>query len=124
MKRLLLIVCATNLLTGCLSHWFLDSTSRMQIENATDCCTILGLDVVTNDSIGYSIWVGEKLLPGERSHVVEDDWVGKFKLRLRYTKSKDGSGKVNYNYRKIDLDGGSLYMVVKNVSDSLYYRFK
>lgn len=110
-------------LTGCLSHWFLDSSSRLQVENATEDCTLVGLDIMSQEG-SYRTWIHEKILPGERSRVVEEDWVGEFKIRIRYTKSTDGSGKQLQLVRSVELDGGSLYMVVKNQGDSLAYRFK
>ena len=110
-------------LTGCLSHWFIDSTSRLQVENSTEDCTLLGLDVVSEDST-YRTWIDEKVLPGERSRVVEEDWVGDFTLRIRYTKSADGKGKVLTSTESFNLEGGSLYLVIKTDGDSLVWKFK
>lgn len=111
-------------LTGCLSHWFIESESRLQIENATEDYTILSVGVVALDGSLYSPWVDEKILPGERSRVVEGDWVGEFKLRINYTESKDGSGDTLTDYQMFDLEGGSLFLMVEASGDSLKYRFR
>ena len=110
-------------LTGCLSHWFIDSTTRLQVENSTEDCTLLGLDVVSEDST-YKTWIDETVLPGERSRVVEEDWVGDFTLRIRYTKSADGKGDVLTSTESLNLEGGSLYLVIKTDGDSLVWKFK
>ena len=116
----LMVCCMT--LSGCLSHWFLDSTSRLQVKNDTDDCVLHGLDVMASDST-YATWIDEEILPGERSRVVEEDWVGDFTLRLRYSKIAD-SLNVMEETRSFTLDGGSLYLVVKNDGDSLVLKFK
>ena len=110
-------------LSGCLSHWFVDSTSRLQVLNDTDDCTLLGIDVVGSDST-YKKWIDETVLPGERSRVVEEDLVGDFTLRLRYTKSPDGSGKEQVATESFSLDGGSFFLVIKSEGDSLLWKFK
>lgn len=118
---LLLLCCFV--LAGCLSHWFVDSTSRLQVLNDTEDCTLLGVDVVKSDHT-YKKWIDEKVLPGERSRVVEEDWVGDFTLRLRYTKSVDGSGEELTATESFSLDGGSLFLVIKSDGDSLQWKFK
>lgn len=111
------------LLTGCLSHWFLESTTRLQVENATSEFTIKGVDVLAEDG-SVRNWIKEQVLPGERSHVVEEDWVGDFTLRIRYTKSMDGSGEVLKDEQPFDLEGGSLYLTIESKGNQLTYRFK
>ena len=118
----LLLACCFAL-TGCLSHWFVDSTSRLQLQNDTEDCTLVGLDVVGKDS-SYKTWIDEEILPGERSRVVEKDWVGDFTLRIRYTKSVDGSGKVKMATESFNLEGGSLFLVIETDGDSLKWKFK
>lgn len=111
-------------LTGCLSHWFLESESRLQVENATEDYTILSVGVVSRDGSLYSPWIKEKVLPGERSRVEEGDWVGEFKIRINYTASKDGSGDTLTDNRVFDLEGGSMFLMVESSGDSLKYRFR
>lgn len=121
--RLAVILVVPLMLTGCLSHWFLESSSRLQIENATEEYSIVGVDVLGSD--GTSVhWVTEAILPGEKSRVVEEDWVGDFKLRFKYTKSVDGSGEIIRDEQNLTLDGGSLYLVIESKGDSLTYRFR
>jgi hypothetical protein len=100
------------MLTGCLSHWFIESETRLQVENATAKYSILSLDVVSLDGSIYSSWIDETILPGERSRVVSADWVGEFKIRLKYTKSADASGDTLVDYRVLDFDGGSMFLKI------------
>lgn len=122
--RLTVLLALPMLLSGCLSHWFLETSSRLQVENATEDYTIVGVDVLSSNGAAYETWISEMILPGERSHVVEQDWVGDFMLRLRYTKSADGSGDTLQDKHKLELDGGSLFLSVKAEGDSLVYRFR
>lgn len=112
-------------LTGCLSHWFVDSSSRLQLQNSTESKTIVGLDVMQQqDSAAFRTWINETVLPGERSRVHEEDWVGNFKLRIRYTQSADGSGEESQFVFDTKLDGGSLFLIVQDEGDSLAVRFR
>ena len=84
MKYLRLFLCLVTLsLTACMSHVFIDTTTRLQVENKTDV-TILGLDIVSDDGSSVSPWIRESIEPGEKSKVVEEDWVGTFKVRVRW----------------------------------------
>lgn len=111
-------------LTGCLSHWFIETESRLQVENATEDCTLLSVDIFSVDSENYQRWVSETLLPGERSHVVQNDWVGKFTLRVNYTRSTDGSGESLHFVKKMEVEGGSLFLKVESEGDSLALKFR
>ena len=84
---LLLLSCAAFVLTGCLSHWFTDSTTRLQIENKTSR-VFLGLDIVSEDGSSVIHWIQDSLPPGERSLVYESDWVGTFNVRLNFASSR------------------------------------
>ena len=86
MKYLRLFLCLVALaLTACMSHLFVDTTTRLQLENKTDV-TILGLDVVSEDGSSVRPWIRDTIEPGEKSKVVEEDWVGTFKVRVRFEK--------------------------------------
>ena len=86
MKYLRLFLCLVAfLLTACMSHVFIDTTTRLQVENKTDV-TILGLDVISEDGTSVRPWIKESIEPGEKSKVVEEDWVGTFKVRVRFEK--------------------------------------
>lgn len=86
MKYLRLFLCLVTLsLTACMSHVFIDTTTRLQVENKTDV-TILGLDVISEDGTSVRSWIKESIEPGEKSKVVEEDWVGTFKVRVRFDK--------------------------------------
>ena len=113
------------MLTGCLSHWFIESETRLQVENATEDYSILSLDVVSLDGSVYSSWIDETVLPGERSRVVAGDWVGEFKIRVKYTESADASGDTLVDYRMLDFDGGSMYLrVTASDKGKLEYKFR
>ena len=113
-------------LTGCLSHWFTDSTTRLQIENKTER-VFVGLDIVSEDGSTTIPWIRETLKPGERSRVYEQDWVGTFKIRLLFksiheicainieTKERDCSAMyeiVSHTPLEFEFDGGSSYMIL------------
>ena len=86
MKFLRLFLCFVAFsLTACMSHVFLDTSTRLQVENKTDV-TILGLDIISEDGSKVVAWINESVLPGEKSKVVEEDWVGTFKVRVRFDK--------------------------------------
>ena len=120
------ILCALSLsLTGCLSRWFIESETRLQVENATEDYSILSLDVVSLDGSVYSSWIDETVLPGERSRVVAGDWVGEFKIRVKYTESADASGDTLVDYRMLDFDGGSMFLKVSSSEKGkLEYKFR
>ena len=148
MKYLRLFLCLTMFaLTACMSHLFIDTSTRLQVENKTDV-TILGLDIVSDDGSSVSPWIRESIEPGEKSKVVEEDWVGTFRVRVRWAKSviqenrcesvlaKEASDKktteVHINktsmtdctirwddksYVELDFEGGSQYLVVSQDED-------
>ena len=122
----LCVFCALPLaLTGCLSHWFLESETRLQLENATEDYSIISLDVVALDGSIYSSWIRQTVLPGERSRVEEGDWIGEFKIRVKYTESKDASGDTLVDYRVLDFEGGSMYLRVSaSEKGKLEYKFR
>ncbi len=84
MKYLRIFLCLVALsLTACMSHVWTDTTTRLQIENKTDV-TILGLDIVSEDGTSVQSWIRDSIEPGEKSKVVEADWVGTFRVRVRW----------------------------------------
>lgn len=86
MKYLRLFLCLVAIsLTACMSHVFTDTTTRLQVENKTDV-TILGVDVISGDGTSVQPWIRDAIEPGEKSRVVEEDWVGSFKVRVRFDK--------------------------------------
>ena len=86
MKYLRLFFCLVALcLTACMSHLFLDTSTRLQVENKTDVA-ILGLDVISEDGTSVQPWIRDTIEPGEKSKVVEEDWVGTFRVRVRFDK--------------------------------------
>ena len=86
MKYLRLFLCLVAFsLTACMSHLFIDTSTRLQVENKTDVA-ILGLDIISEDGSSVQPWIKETIEPGEKSKVVEEDWVGKFRVRVRFDK--------------------------------------
>ena len=68
--------------TGCLSHWAIDSSTRLQVENKSSK-TIVGIDIVSEDGSEYVPWIQDTIRSGEKSRVFEEDWVGTFNVRFR-----------------------------------------
>ena len=86
MKYLRLFLCLVVFsLTACMSHLFTDTSTRLQVENKTDV-TILGVDIISEDGTSVQPWIRDAIEPGEKSKVVEEDWVGTFKVRVRFDK--------------------------------------
>ena len=148
MKYLRLFLCLVALcLTACMSHLFVDTTTRLQVENKTDV-TILGLDIISEDGTSVLPWIRDTVQPGEKSKVVEEDWVGTFRVRVRWAKSviqenrcesvlaKETSDKKttevhidktsmtdctirwdDKSYVELNFEGGSQYLVVSQDED-------
>ena len=110
------ILSCSAMLSGCLSHWFIDSTTRLQVENRSSQ-TIVGVDVVSEDGTEYRTWIQDTIRTGEKSRVYEEDWVGTFSLRVRTTKTE-------YKFKNLNLEGGSEYMVLSDSADGLRYKFR
>lgn len=129
-RILLLGLFCVSMLVGCVSHYFLESSSRLQVENATSSFTLLAVDVLSEDGKSYKSWISETVKPGERSHVAEEDWVGTFTLRFTFIKSEEGSKSIEdseesfTDSKEFDLEGGSLFLKVSESGDSLVYSFK
>lgn len=136
------ILSCSAMLSGCLSHWFIDSTTRLQIENRTDWY-ITSFDIRADDGSNWR-WVKDTIAPGERSRVYEEDFVGSFKARLGLMNTscldsdsnnmkKDSETKeivkncvvlTTEDFFKVEFDGGSYYMVVKIVDGKLKLEFR
>ena len=111
----LLACCLT--LSGCLTHWFVDSTTRLQIENRSSK-TVVEIDILSEEDSDYKVWIRDTIRTGEKSRVYEEDWVGTFTMRVRTVGS-------DFDIENLKLDGGSEYMVLSDSADgSLHYEFK
>ena len=103
MKYLRLFICLVAIsLTACMSHVFTDTTTRLQVENKTDV-TILGVDIISEDGKSVYTWIRDAVEPGEKSRVVEEDWVGTFKVRVRFDKWS-GIANATYCAKEIDVE--------------------
>lgn len=108
-------------LTGCLSHWFTDSTTRLQVENRSKS-TILGIDIISEDGTSVRPWIKDTIEPGERSRVYEEDWVGTFNLRIKARHPLGASAQNGlrayadgeYVIEDLEFDGGSEFLVVSD----------
>jgi len=78
------IVACCLALTGCISHWFEDSTTRLQIENRTGA-DIIEIDIISEDGKSIRPWIQDTIKDSSVSRVYEEDWVGDFKGRILYT---------------------------------------
>lgn len=73
-----LVLGAVLLLSGCLSHWVIDTETRLQLVNAASF-PVADLRVVDPDGVARDIhWSTDTLAPGERGRVVSMELVGKF----------------------------------------------
>ena len=107
MKRLFFLITTLFLLTGCLSHWFVESEVRLQVENKTPY-TIVGVSVVSLDSTMQKNWIKDTIPPGERSSVVAGDWIGTFNLGVSYIKEGENAVFVQI-FEAEELNGGSIF---------------
>jgi hypothetical protein len=134
------LACAFSL-TGCLSHLFVDSTTRLQVENKTDS-HIVSFGILSDDG-SYWPWINDTIAPGEKSRVYEEDFVGSFRARIQLesgtcydpvpaeTENKctgdcvrNCSVTLTKEYFTVDFDGGSYYMVVKEEKGEIKLEFR
>lgn len=107
MRQLIILFTISLLLTGCLSHWFMETDVRLQIENKTSY-TIVAADIISLDTTIRQNWIQDTIYPGERSSVVTGNWVGTFNLGISYI--KDGKKSKNIHiFESIDFEGGSIF---------------
>ncbi len=110
----LLVACLV--LSGCISHWFEDSTTRLQIENRTGA-DIIEIDIVSEDGRFVRPWIQDTIRDSSISRVYEEDWVGDFKGQILYVDSR-----VEKGWFDISLSGGSLYLVfTRNPDGTLHF---
>src|SRR5574344_268279 len=107
MKRLFFLITTLLMVTGCLSHWFVESEVRLQIENKTPY-TIVGVSVVSLDSTMQKNWIKDTIPPGKRSSVVAGEWLGTFNLGVSYIKEGENAVFVQI-FEGEELNGGSSF---------------
>ena len=122
---LLVMLLMTLGLTGCLSHWFLDSSTRLQVENRTKF-DVVSIDIISEDHTSIKPWIKDTVRSGEKSRVYEEDWVGSFQARFVFLASDSVKRNVVKEYRAdMDFDGGSLYMVLYEDKDgAIHYEIR
>ena len=113
MKKFFCLSCLF-LLMGCVTHYVIDGSVRLQLGNATDNCTLETLIIVGEDGEEL-VWIDESVFPGESSKVKERDFVGTFKVRLSY--KQDGVSKDTV-FKK-HFDGGSVYLQISEKEGNL-----
>lgn len=100
--------------SGCLSHWFLQQEVRLQVENNGDRA-LHSLSVVSHDTVlANRIWIADTLLPGDRSKVSEGEWVGTFTLGL-YEEIPECTGSACWKWVELGpyrIEGGSWIAVL------------
>ncbi len=110
------VVASCFVLSGCISHWFEDSTTRLQIENRTGA-DIIEIDIVSEDERTVRPWIQDTIKDSSVSRVYEEDWVGDFKGRILYL-----DPQVEKGWFDISLSGGSLYLVfTRNPDGTLHF---
>ena len=62
---LLVMLLMTLGLTGCLSHWFLDSSTRLQVENRTKF-DVVSIDIISEDHTSIKPWIKDRPASNQR----------------------------------------------------------
>lgn len=70
------------LFTGCVTHYVIEGTCRLQVGNDTENYTVQKVSIVSKDS-SETVWIRDEILPGEKSKVVERDLVGNFTVHVQ-----------------------------------------
>ena len=120
-SRLFFLVVISLLLNGCLTHWVVDSDTRLQLNNRTTW-QIASLRVVPADtSLPVYEWVPDTLLPGERGHVFSASFVGTFHFHLSVRDSLQGGDTLwrDRDLGDIRVDGGSFQWWISTAKGSL-----
>lgn len=107
------------LLSGCVTHYVVDGSVRLQLGNATESCTIESLSVVNSNGEELK-WIDETILPGESSKVKERDFVGRFRVRLAY----EQEGILKDTLFQRHFDGGSIFLQISEKEGALVIRAK
>ena len=96
-------------LGGCLTHWMIDTQTRLQVENHTSA-RLANLRVVALDGSQPDIsWMPDTIETNKRSRVFSEDLVGTFHFRISSEDSTCGDAKCWRDQELGDLtvDGGS-----------------
>ncbi len=109
------------LLSGCISHAFLDGEVRLQIENESSV-SIARL-VVLSDKGTEKVWIADTLAPGEKSGVVSGSWVGTFDLGVSFQDSVSGTWK-KVIFSSVSLEGGSLFAKISQKDGEWTFNIK
>jgi hypothetical protein len=89
-QRLLFLSLLVFALSGCLTHWVVDTETRLQLDNRTSFA-VANLRVVADDgSLPQVEWIPDTLLPNSRSRVYQENMVGKFHFALSVRDSTCG----------------------------------
>jgi len=97
------------LLNGCLTHWMMDTQTRLQVENHTSA-RIANLRIVALDGSAPDIsWMPDTIETNKRSRVFTEDLVGTFHFRISSEDSTCGDSMCWRDQELGDLavDGGS-----------------
>ncbi len=113
-------------LTGCLTHWVVDTSTRLQVQNKTDR-TFAQIQVVADsDSSQNLVWIPDTLAPGNSSRVYEMDMVGTFHFRVLELK-KDCLEENCWEWLDLGLQeilGGSVVWQLQIEKDQVILRMK
>jgi len=121
MKKIYLIASLAFLFSGCLTHWVVESSTRLQLENHTSFA-LANLQIVSEDSsIANLEWMADTIPAGTKSRVASKELVGSFHLRISIADSICGD---TLCWRNADLgtrrfDGGSIVWRVRILADTL-----
>ncbi|HSQ41757.1 MAG TPA: hypothetical protein VLM37_05715, partial [Fibrobacteraceae bacterium] len=113
--RISMIVLATLVLSGCLTHWIIDTSTRLQLENSLSC-SVANLRVISEDSSLPEIrWIPDTLAPDSRGKVYSEDLVGDFHFLISTQDSTCGDTLCwrDRNLGNLHVDGGSILWILE-----------
>ncbi len=118
---LITIAILTLLLSGCLSHWVIDTETRLQVVNTTEFL-LADIRVIDPNGIEPDIhWNTDTLQPGEKGRVVTQELVGEFTFAISSRDSLCGQDSCwrTRNLGKQNVDGGSIQWRIRKSGSKL-----
>lgn len=100
---------------GCLTHWFIDTEVRLQIENLSPY-TINTVSLSSKDTEDEKTWMNTPIAPKERSKVISKNWVGNFNLKITY---QDSLLLKKHLFEDVSLEGGSVFIQI-SIKDGVW----
>lgn len=120
MKGLILILVVLAL-SGCLSHWFVDTETRLQVVNST-AFPIADLRIIDPSGEHSAIhWNTDTLVPGEKGRVISRELVGSFSFAISARDSLCGQDSCwrSRDLGQHEVEGGSQQWRIRSSGSKL-----